>query len=126
MASLLYLSVAEGTLVVVSCRHFAGTSRSTDFGFVLRNCCYDRFSQNESSIFTWMKRLLAFGTIALTLAACGPNQKGGTLSTSTKPSIQEVYKSSETLNGTALKFLRKFILQYLQGNTYFKDSINCL
>ena len=51
-----------------------------------------------------MKRLLAFGTIALTLAACSPNQKGETSPTSTKPSIQEVFNSSETLNGTALKY----------------------
>ena len=65
---------------------------------------FDRFSQNASSIFTWMKRLLAFGTIALTLAACSPNQKGETSPTSTKPSIQEVFKSSETLNGTPLEY----------------------
>ena len=51
-----------------------------------------------------MRRLLAFGTIALTLAACSPNQKARTSPTSTKPSIQEVFKSSETLNGTALKY----------------------
>ena len=51
-----------------------------------------------------MRRLLAFGTIALTLAACSPNQKAGPSPTSTKPSIQEVYKSSETLNGTAIKY----------------------
>ena len=51
-----------------------------------------------------MKRLLAFGTIALTLAACSPNQKAETSSTSTKPSIQEAFRSSETLNGTALKY----------------------
>ena len=51
-----------------------------------------------------MKRLLAFGTIALTLAACSPNQKAETSPISTKPSIQEVYKSSETLNGTSLSY----------------------
>ena len=51
-----------------------------------------------------MKRLLAFGTIALALAACSPNQKAETSSVSTKPSIQEVFISSETLNGTALKY----------------------
>ena len=51
-----------------------------------------------------MIRLLAFVTIALTLAACSPNQKAGTSPTSTKPSIQEVFKSSETLNGNALKY----------------------
>ena len=51
-----------------------------------------------------MKRLLAFGTIALALAACSPNQKAETSSASTKPSIQEVFISSQTLNGTALKY----------------------
>ena len=51
-----------------------------------------------------MKRLLAFGTIALALVACSPKQKAETSSASTKPSIQEVFISSETLNGTALKY----------------------
>ena len=51
-----------------------------------------------------MKRLLAFGTIALALAACSPNQKAETSSVSTKPSIQEVLASSNTLDGTALKY----------------------
>ena len=51
-----------------------------------------------------MKRLLAFGTVALALAACSPNQNTGTTPTSTKPVIQEVFTSSETLNGTALKY----------------------
>ena len=51
-----------------------------------------------------MKRLLAFGTVALALAACSPNQEAETSSTSTKPSIQEVFISSETLNGTAFKY----------------------
>ena len=51
-----------------------------------------------------MKSLLAFGTIALVLAACGPNQKAETSSASTKPSIQEVFASSETLNGTAIEY----------------------
>ena len=51
-----------------------------------------------------MKRLFAFGILSLILAACSPNQKAGTSPTSTKPSILEVYKSSETLNGTALKY----------------------
>ena len=51
-----------------------------------------------------MKRLLAFGTIALALAACSPNQKAETSSVSTKPSIQEVLTSSKTLDGTALKY----------------------
>ena len=51
-----------------------------------------------------MKRLLAFGTVALALAACSPNQKPGTSSASTKPVIQEIFTSSETLNGTTLKY----------------------
>ena len=51
-----------------------------------------------------MKRLLAFGTIALALAACSPNQKDETSTTPTKPSIQEVFASSETLNGTAIQY----------------------
>lgn len=51
-----------------------------------------------------MKRLLTFGTVALALAACSPNQNTGTTPTSTKPVIQEVFTSSETLNGTALKY----------------------
>ena len=51
-----------------------------------------------------MKRLLAFGTVALALAACSPNKEAKTSSTSTKPSIQEVFISSRTLNGTALKY----------------------
>ena len=51
-----------------------------------------------------MKRLLAFGTTALALAACSPNQKVETSSASTKPLIQEVFTSSETLNGTTLKY----------------------
>ena len=51
-----------------------------------------------------MKRLLAFGTVALSLAACSPHQKVETSPTSTKPLIQEVFTSSKTLNGTALKY----------------------
>ena len=51
-----------------------------------------------------MKRLLAFGNIALALAACSPNQKAETSSASTKPSIQEGFSSSKTLNGTPLKY----------------------
>ena len=51
-----------------------------------------------------MKRLLVFGTVALVLAACSPDQKAGTSPSSAKPSIQEVLTSSETLNGTALKY----------------------
>ena len=51
-----------------------------------------------------MKRLLAFGTIVLALAACSSNQKDEISITSTKPSIQEVFASSETLNGTAFEY----------------------
>ena len=51
-----------------------------------------------------MKRLLAFSTIALALAALNPNQKAVASPTSTKPSIQEIFTSSATLNGTALKY----------------------
>ena len=51
-----------------------------------------------------MKRLLAFGTIALALAACSPNPKAETSSASIKPSIQEVLTSSKTLEGTALEY----------------------
>ena len=51
-----------------------------------------------------MKRLLAFGTIALVLAACSPNQKAKTSSASTKPSIQEIFTGSKTMNGTALQY----------------------
>ena len=51
-----------------------------------------------------MKRLLVFGTLALVLAACSPSQKAETAPSSAKPSIQEVLTSSETLNGTALKY----------------------
>ena len=51
-----------------------------------------------------MKRLLAFGTIALASAACSPNQKAEMSSASTKPSIREVFSSPKTLNGTPLKY----------------------
>ena len=51
-----------------------------------------------------MKRLLTFGAVALALAACSPNQKAETSSASTKPLIKEVFTSSDTLNGTALKY----------------------
>ena len=51
-----------------------------------------------------MKRLLAFGTVALALAACSPTKEAETSSNSIKPSIQEVFISSQTLNGTALKY----------------------
>jgi len=51
-----------------------------------------------------MKRFFAFSTIALTLAAFNPNQEAVASPTSTKPSIQEIFTSSLTLNGTALKY----------------------
>ena len=51
-----------------------------------------------------MKRLFAFGTIALALAACSPNQKTETSSASTKASVQEVFTSSKALDETALKY----------------------
>ena len=51
-----------------------------------------------------MKRLFAFGTIALALAACSPNQKAETSSASTKTSVQEVFISSMTLDETALQY----------------------
>ena len=51
-----------------------------------------------------MKHLLAFGTIALVLAACSPNQKAKTSSASTKPSIQEIFTGSKTMNGTPLQY----------------------
>ena len=51
-----------------------------------------------------MKRLLAFGTVALALAACSHNKEAETSSTTTNSSMQEVFISSQTLNGTALKY----------------------
>ena len=51
-----------------------------------------------------MKRLLAIGTFDLALAACSPNKEAETSSTAAKPSIQEVFIGSQTLNGTALKY----------------------
>ena len=51
-----------------------------------------------------MKHLLAFSTVALVFASCSPNQKDATLSTSTKPSIQEVLTGSKTLDGTDLEY----------------------
>ena len=51
-----------------------------------------------------MKRFFVFGTITLALAACSPNLKDETSTTSAKPSIQEVFTSSETLNGTAIEY----------------------
>ena len=51
-----------------------------------------------------MKRLLEFDTVALGLATCSPNKEAETSSTSTKPSIREVFISSQTLNGAALTY----------------------
>ena len=51
-----------------------------------------------------MKRLHAFCTVVLALAACSPNKEAETSSTSIKHSIQEVFISSQTLNGTVLKY----------------------
>ena len=51
-----------------------------------------------------MKRLLVLGTIAFVLAAGSLNQKAETSTDSTKPTIQEIFTSSETLNGTALQY----------------------
>ena len=53
---------------------------------------------------TGMKRLFAFGTIALALAAWSPNSEAQTSSAATKPSIQEVLTSSKTLEGAALEY----------------------
>ena len=41
---------------------------------------------------------------SLALAASSPNEKAETSSASTKPSIQEVFSSSKTLNRTPLKY----------------------
>ena len=51
-----------------------------------------------------MKRLLTFGTVALAMATCSPDLKAETSQSLAKPSIQEIFASSETLNGTALKY----------------------
>jgi len=51
-----------------------------------------------------MKHLIALGTLALAIAACSPDKKIETSDTSEKPVIQEIFTSSETLNGTALKY----------------------
>ena len=51
-----------------------------------------------------MKYLIALGTIALTIAACSPDKKIETTDISDKPVIQEIFTSSETLNGTPLKY----------------------
>ena len=51
-----------------------------------------------------MKRLCALGTIALAIAACSPDKNIDPSATSVKPVIQEVFKSSQTLNGTPIKY----------------------
>ena len=51
-----------------------------------------------------MKHLLALGTIALAMAACSPDNKTVTSEISDKPVIEEIFTSSETLNGTPLKY----------------------
>tara|TARA_B100001175_G_C19093820_1_gene441837 strand:+ start:64 stop:555 length:492 start_codon:yes stop_codon:yes gene_type:complete len=60
--------------------------------------------QNHFCITTYMNRLLAFGTIVLTMAACSPDKKIDPSVTSAKPMIKEVFTSSETLNGTTLTY----------------------
>ena len=65
---------------------------------IFRNATCDYLRQDESEICTWMKRLIAFGTIALSVAFCTPS------SASTEPVVKEVFTSSETLNGTSLKY----------------------
>ena len=51
-----------------------------------------------------MKHLIALGTLALTIAACSPDKKVENAEISDKPVIQEIFTSSETLNGTPLKY----------------------
>ena len=51
-----------------------------------------------------MKQLLALGTIALAMAACNPDNKTVPSEISDKTVIQEIFTSSETLNGTPLKY----------------------
>ena len=60
--------------------------------------------QTDLSITTSMKRILAFGTLALAMAACSPDKKIDPSVTSAKPVIEEVFTSSETLNGTPLTY----------------------
>ena len=45
-----------------------------------------------------MKRLIAFGIFAFAVAFCIPS------SASTEPVVKEIFTSSDTLNGTSLKF----------------------
>ena len=51
-----------------------------------------------------MTHLLALGTIALAMAACSPGNKTVPSEISDKPVIEEIFTSSETLNGTLLKY----------------------
>ena len=51
-----------------------------------------------------MKHLIALGTLALAIAACSPDKKTEPPDSSDKPVIQEIFTSSETLNGTPLKY----------------------
>ena len=51
-----------------------------------------------------MKHLLALSTIALAMAACSPDKKIEPSEISAKPVVEEIFKSSETLNGTPLKY----------------------
>ena len=51
-----------------------------------------------------MKHLIALGTLALAIVACSPDKKIETPDISDKPVIQEIFTSSETLNGTPLKY----------------------
>tara|TARA_B100001057_G_scaffold415442_1_gene432964 strand:+ start:486 stop:941 length:456 start_codon:yes stop_codon:yes gene_type:complete len=51
-----------------------------------------------------MKHLIALGTLALAIAACSPDKKIETSEISDKPVVQEIFVSSETLNGTTLKY----------------------
>ena len=61
-------------------------------------------SQTDLSITPSMKRILALGTLALAMAACSPDKKIDPSVTSVKPVIEEVFTSSETLNGTPLTY----------------------
>ena len=51
-----------------------------------------------------MKHLIALGTLALAIAACSTDKKIETPDISDKPVIEEIFTSSETLNGTPLKY----------------------
>ena len=51
-----------------------------------------------------MKHLIALGTLTLAITACSPDKNFDTSDISDKPVIQEIFTSSETLNGTPLKY----------------------